>query len=819
MTEERLKFRRKKQILTLVHIFFVMIAVFGISAMYLNSNYGKGIKWIYEEAYEDSPNFTTQLASDVERIFTYVGYKDMFETDGELDMNKVIVNYTNGPGETAEMTLDEIVRYIKKRGYYLDENFELKGSPISMDDEDDEEITVDFQSTNPNFVDADASGERMTKEDLALDILDHLGEYYTIYNNYIENETNLRFRIVYRDDSGKESVYTNVENMSLEDLKGAGKYLYIPGNSIKMETNMPTIPENAATLLEIWNPNGNDNYYMVISVDTTYPCTDAYSMAAWEYSGGRQNFILGIGGIIAGVLGCIATLAALILMSGHLTPESDEIRLFPIDEIYTELCVAVWAALTALFLLGGRYVGIRLFSLFVAEGQWPYWNKVIKAVIIYGCLVLFFFNMLRRYKARTLWSNSLLKKVIDTFREYVRHITFAAGMGLCYFLFLGANAVMLWGILFLFGYEGERFGFHVLLYGLAVVLLAMDGYIFHQMFKKAVQRDILDAAISSISQGNTRYQIEMGSLTGKERDMGEHLNNISSGLDSALQQQVKSERLKADLITNVSHDIKTPLTSIINYVDLLKREKIQDPKIAAYLEVLDQKSQRLKTLTEDLVEASKASSGNMKLDISDIDLVELVQQTNGEFEERFVMRRLELVCNVPDEVLIIQADGRRLWRVLENLYTNAVKYAMEHSRVYVDVSEEDGKAVFTIKNVSENPLNIRPDELTERFVRGDVARTTEGSGLGLSIAKSLTELQNGQFQVIIDGDLFKAMVSFPIMHAEHKTERTGVDPASVEAAAAEETEQEEVRHDNVVADAELIEVGDSSNHLQNEGES
>ena len=259
MTEDRLKFRRKKQILTLVHIFFVMIAVFGISAMYLNSNYGKGIKWIYEEAYEDSPNFTTQLASDVERIFTYVGYKDMFETDGELDMNKVIVNYTNGPGETAEMTLDEIVRYIKKRGYYLDENFELKGSPISMDDEDDEEITVDFQSTNPNFVDADASGERMTKEDLALDILDHLGEYYTIYNNYIENETNLRFRIVYRDDSGKESVYTNVENMSLEDLKGAGKYLYIPGNSIKMETNMPTIPENAATLLEIWNPNGNDN--------------------------------------------------------------------------------------------------------------------------------------------------------------------------------------------------------------------------------------------------------------------------------------------------------------------------------------------------------------------------------------------------------------------------------------------------------------------------------------------------------------------------------------------------------------------------------
>ena len=204
------------------------------------------------------------------------------------------------------------------------------------------------------------------------------------------------------------------------------------------------------------------------------------------------------------------------------------------------------------------------------------------------------------------------------------------------------------------------------------------------------------------------------------------------------------------------------MTSIINYVDLIKREKIQNEKVQSYLEVLEQKSQRLKTLTEDLVEASKASSGNLKLEISDIDFVELVQQTNGEFNEKFAQRHLELISRLPEQPVLIEADGRRLWRVLENLYNNAFKYAMEHSRIYVDMVLEDEMVVFTIKNISQHPLNISSEELTERFVRGDSSRATEGSGLGLSIAQSLTQLQKGVFQIVIDGDLFKVYVKFPI---------------------------------------------------------
>lgn len=182
-----------------------------------------------------------------------------------------------------------------------------------------------------------------------------------------------------------------------------------------------------------------------------------------------------------------------------------------------------------------------------------------------------------------------------------------------------------------------------------------------------------------IAGGDTSYQMSLENLNGKELEVAKMLNSIGVGLERALQEQLKSERLKADLITNVSHDIKTPLTSIINYVDLIKRENIQNEKIQGYLDVLEQKSQRLKTLTEDLVEASKVSSGNVKLDMAKIDLVEMIWQTNGEFEEKFAIRHLELIASLPNEAIIIEADGRHLWRVLENLYNNAFKYAMERS--------------------------------------------------------------------------------------------------------------------------------------------
>jgi signal transduction histidine kinase len=228
----------------------------------------------------------------------------------------------------------------------------------------------------------------------------------------------------------------------------------------------------------------------------------------------------------------------------------------------------------------------------------------------------------------------------------------------------------------------------------------------------------------------------------------------------------KGERMKTDLITNVSHDLKTPLTSIVNYVDLLKKEELDNQRACEYINILEEKSDRLKLLIEDLVEASKASSGNLAVNHEKVDLQELITQACGEFQEKVTQAELELHVNSQEESISIKADGRHMWRIAENLLSNVIKYSMPHSRVYIDMGSDIAYGSFTIKNISAFPLNISPEQLTERFVRGDQARSTEGSGLGLSIAQSLTVLQGGKFQIQIDGDLFKVSVSLPLWPEE-----------------------------------------------------
>ncbi len=267
-----------------------------------------------------------------------------------------------------------------------------------------------------------------------------------------------------------------------------------------------------------------------------------------------------------------------------------------------------------------------------------------------------------------------------------------------------------------------------------------------------------------IVNGDLENKIDTAYMFGDIKDFAESLNNINQGLQTAIDDKMRSERFKTELITNVSHDIKTPLTSIVNYVDLIKKEDCDNQKINEYIEVLDRQSIRLKKLIEDLVEASKASTGNLSIELIKCNLSVLINQAVGEFSEKLEAKDLRIVQNIENQDICIMADGRRLWRVFDNLLNNICKYAMSGTRVYIDLISHNGKAVITFRNISELPIVVSADELTERFVRGDRSRNTEGSGLGLSIAKSLTELQNGRFEISTDGDLFKAKLTFDIIN-------------------------------------------------------
>ena len=323
------------------------------------------------------------------------------------------------------------------------------------------------------------------------------------------------------------------------------------------------------------------------------------------------------------------------------------------------------------------------------------------------------------------------------------------------------RTVLVWGTLcladlfftFMLGWNEERH---------AVLWLLSRGVLTVVILYIASSLKLLQKEGQAIADGQTDYKgkpIPRWLPALKKHE--ENLQSIQSGIQKAVDEQTRAERMKTELITNVSHDIKTPLTSIVNYVDLLKKEPMPNDQAKEYLEVLDRQSARLKKLTEDLVEASKASTGNLTVDLQPTDVNVLLTQTAGEYQEKLAARDLSLVLTPAPEAPKISADGRLLWRVFENLFSNIQKYALAGTRVYLTCQADENEVTITFRNISATPLNLSADELMERFVRGDTSRNTEGSGLGLSIARSLTQLQHGTFSLTIDGDLFKAQLRFP----------------------------------------------------------
>lgn len=388
----------------------------------------------------------------------------------------------------------------------------------------------------------------------------------------------------------------------------------------------------------------------------------------------------------------------------------------------------------------------------------------VKGALIFSAdyfIALFYLmSFATRIKTETLIKNNIIYKVLKfvgkNLKKFFRFIGFIfKNLSLVKKTLLVCAAVIAFDLLvFVFCMSSYLFEVFIVFAGvnaLAILCIIILTVIQLQRIKKGGER---------IAEGDLEYKIDTSYMYPEFKVFCTSLNNISCGMQSAVNEKMRSERMRTELITNVSHDIKTPLTSIINYVDLIKKEKPENEKVKEYLDVLDRQSVRLKKLIEDLVEASKASTGNLTVYLTECEAGVLLSQTVGEFDERLRDAGLTPILNMPETPVKIMADGRRLWRVFENLMSNVCKYSLCGTRAYMELYEKDGKAFIVFKNISKCELNISGDELVERFVRGDTSRNTEGSGLGLSIAKSLTELQKGEMRIEVDGDLFKVTLIF-----------------------------------------------------------
>ena len=348
------------------------------------------------------------------------------------------------------------------------------------------------------------------------------------------------------------------------------------------------------------------------------------------------------------------------------------------------------------------------------------------------------------------------KKIFKDTNKVTKSVPLAKRIIILAMLSVGVGTIG-WFIGFLFGSTLLLFLFGPIL-SLTIVIL----YVYYLIKKLAYLSYIMEGT-ERIKGGDIHYKLDIID-DDNFSNLAENINNIGEGLDKAIYNQLKSERLKSELITNVSHDLKTPLTSIINYIELIKKEEdIKPEHIKDYVNVLDSKSKRLKVLIEDLFEASKASSGNLELNMEKIDITQLLRQAIGEMEEKLSKANLDLKLRVPEEKTYIMADGKKLYRVLENLLSNISKYSLNNTRVYIDIIEEDDKVKLTMKNISSYELNFDPEEIMERFKRADESRNTEGSGLGLAIARDLVNAQGGRFEIDIDGDLFKSVVEFNLI--------------------------------------------------------
>ena len=587
---------------------------------------------------------------------------------------------------------------------------------------------------------------------------EHYADYKDKYSFY---KSNFRYYIT-RTINARTEVFTNVDSLksgtnglNMKDVfKSYGRYIYFCPYDIEYSTNTQISEDTLRQILGNYQYAFPDQmkFYFAVDINKTANTDnfkigkDAFNRYMPYY---RQLYMI----VVFFIIAYLVVLVHLSLYEGRIEyPDGTVGGIERIDVIPIEV-VVLFSAVVLAILFGLFQFSINNYE--VIKHNTMNMSLLAGGVAFIGdnAICYAIYSFIRRAKAGWLYKTSLFKLNIEFIHKMFEKMTLRQN------LFMRTVVPYLFSVIFTL-YMIIRWK----MVGIVVVIVldvAVAIYIINLNNDKFV---ILDA-LKRIGKGELDVKVDVNKLHSGNVYLGEELNKISVSVEEAVNRSMRDEKLKADLITNVSHDIKTPLTSIINYVDLLKRENIDDPKVSEYIRILDNKSQRLRQLTDDLVEASKISSGNITLTIQELNFAEFVNQILGEFYEKFESFGLVPILKCEKYDVFIMADARQLYRVIENLLNNVCKYALPNTRVYMDLTvmrTESGnsRAVFSVKNISKNELNINADELTERFIRGDISRSTEGSGLGLSIAKSLTTAMGGEFEIILDGDLFKVNVGF-----------------------------------------------------------
>ena len=574
--------------------------------------------------------------------------------------------------------------------------------------------------------------------------------YYQVINYNSTSISNYINYIIIDEENG--NMFTNIRSSNyieeINKLKNEKKNWTYEDENIS--TNINTINKESAKYIispyySIDNLQGYKIYSNIDPSSLSYSNSLYVQQAVYNIFKEHQNLPTYL--IPISAISLIVMIVYLIWATGH-EKGKDGIVLNSLDKISYEIITTV-----IIFIIGM----MMSFAIASIETQIP--QKILMSVFLlcyligYACLAVLVSTTIRRLKAKQFIRSFLIYKICVWMKRTIKKI----------FIKItdkkNANrkiTIIYWGFVIISMILSSMTSS-----GIGLLLLVgfwIWAYYKLIQYNKKIQK--INEALKNIYEGNPNVKLNEEELEGTLKIMAKYINDIAGGFTNAIEQSLKSERLKTELITNVSHDIKTPLTSIINYVDLLKKEDINNAQIEQYIAILDKKSQRLKKLIEDLVEASKVSSGNVKLNIETIDLKELLNQTVGEFEDKLERKKLKLEMDLPNENVLIKADNRYLYRVIENVFSNISKYALENSRVYIKLYEENKSVKLEIKNISKDKLNISAEELMQRFVRGDKSRYTEGSGLGLSIAQSLTEMQGGEFKIDIDGDLFKVEIKW-----------------------------------------------------------